>query len=51
MGHLPFWQEYVAEMNTKNYENPFKKKNQMQHSLWDPTSLYLEAIGKTLKDW
>ena len=26
-------------------------KNQIQHSLWDPTSLCLEAIGKTLKDW
>ena len=26
-------------------------KNQIQHSLWDPTSLYLEAIGETLKDW
>ena len=50
MGHLPFWQEYIVEMNTKNYENLFEK-NHIQHSLWDPTSLYLEAIGETLKDW
>ena len=21
MGQLPFWQEYIAEMNTKNYKN------------------------------
>ena len=26
-------------------------KNQIQHSLWGPTSLYLEAIGETPKDW
>ena len=48
MGHLLFWQEYVAETNTKNYENLFE--NQIQHSLWDPTSLSLEAIGETPKD-
>ena len=49
MGYLPFWQEYVAGTNTKNCENLLK--NQIQHSLWDPTSLYLEAIGETPKDW
>ena len=27
MGHLPFWQEYVVEMNTKNYENLFEKSD------------------------
>ena len=26
-------------------------KNQIQHSLWDPTSLCLEAIDETPKDW
>ena len=27
MGHLPFWQEYIAETNTKNYENLFEKSD------------------------
>ena len=27
MGHLPFWQEYVVETNTKNYENLFEKSD------------------------
>ena len=27
MGHLPLWQEYVAETNTKNYENLFEKSD------------------------
>ena len=27
MGHLPFWQEYVAGTNTKNYENLFEKSD------------------------
>ena len=22
MGHLPFWQEYIAEVNTRSYGNP-----------------------------
>ena len=25
MGHLPFWQEYIEEMNTRSYENLFGK--------------------------
>ena len=48
MGHLPFWHEYTTETNTKGYENLFE--NQMQHSLWDRTSLSLEAIGETPKN-
>ena len=48
MGHLPFWHEYIMGMNTKSYENLFE--NQMQCSLWDCTSLSLEAIGKTPKE-
>ena len=27
MGHLPFWQEYVVETNTKNYENLFEESD------------------------
>ena len=27
MGHLPFWQEYITETNTKNYENLFEKSD------------------------
>ena len=27
MGHPAFWQVYVAEMNTKNYENLFEKSD------------------------
>ena len=31
MGHLPFWQEYVVETNTKNYENLFEKSDTAFH--------------------
>ena len=31
MGHLPFWQEYVAETNTKNYENLLKIRYNITH--------------------
>ena len=27
MGHLPFWQEYIVEINTKSYENLFEKSD------------------------
>ena len=49
MGHLPFWQEYVAEMNTTNYENLFEKSDTAFPV--GPYQLYLEAIGETPKDW
>ena len=49
MGHLPFGRNTLGRQILRTMRTFLK--NQIQHSLWDPTSLYLEAIGETPKDW